>query len=108
MRISDWSSDVCSSDLWPFSHLSLNIRVHPTKGSCLTVRQLLYEAIYPTIEGVAHRWIVQKNADAIRLSRGCLSRAEVSVVRVWTSVGEGKRVSVRVVPGGSGLLKKNR
>src|SRR3546814_11633086 len=84
MRISDWSSDVCSSDLRPAEarqqHMALN---H-------------VDLCFP------HHLTGQRREDQAR--RDCVATDIVTADR--KSVVEGKSVSVRVVLGGRRIIKK--
>src|SRR3546814_20096173 len=86
MRISDWSSDVCSSDLW---------RVM---------------AVLARFEGLSAREVAERTA----MDKGAVSRALARLVAAGRvedreGVGEGTRGSVRVDPGGRRIhIKKNK
>src|SRR3546814_12045186 len=92
MRISDWSSDVCSSDLYLHLFAHQDRVVYPGFGQ--HPGQLRMEAI-AKIAQFLHR---AEHGDPPR--RGRLAQDRKSVV-------SGKRVSVRVDLGGSRLIKKN-
>src|SRR3546814_13738688 len=103
MRISDWSSDVCSSDLIfvkPFSAgLRTNLVIttdkrvyHIELASRATGAMAALSWTYPQDDLVALRREQDAAASAVPIDR--------------QSVGEGKSVSVRVDHGGRRILKK--
>src|SRR3546814_17949208 len=102
MRISDWSSDVCSSDLIPahplvqaklgavpeLQHVRLDHEAAPMRRpGHLAAVELLLVACHPLLERVAIR-------QGLRLDR--------------KSVVAGKSVSVRVDPGGRRIMTKKK
>src|SRR3546814_20166337 len=90
MRISDWSSDVCSSDLFRRFHQRPDIN-EPGAGLTEGLRRLSRaEPIYGQS--------VLTNAHG--------ERHEIAVAGDRKSVVSGKRVSVRVDLGGRRILKK--
>src|SRR3546814_12397365 len=104
MRISDWSSDVCSSDLarWGMETMGRTRKAPPRDHQA--VQRPLYAAPAvgrcqrrPARTGMRH-WLCnavpQRPAFALPTDR--------------KSVVEGKRVSVRVDPGGSRIIKKKK
>src|SRR3546814_11045623 len=105
MRISDWSSDVCSSDLPPCRRLSLRhvpevdrwtiswfgLRRHPENRRYRVPRRL-------PVVGMGRAILLQ----AMR------NPADLSPDRDRKSVVEGKSVSVRVELGGRRLIKKKK
>src|SRR3546814_12651845 len=117
MRISDWSSDVCSSDL-RLRHLALGLR----RGLQLRLaRQQRAKTIPLAVQCggsgdkvvalqrdtcAQHGEIAQLIAQAGRL--GLEGRNRDLQQQDRKSVGEGKRVSVRVDIGGRRLIKKKK
>src|SRR3546814_13942578 len=85
LRISDWSSDVCSSDLHPGQYARQQQRRGPP---------------------LAARWGEQRGVGRHQLSRTAAEAAEESGDR--KSVVRGTRVSERVDLGGRGISKKKR
>src|SRR3546814_18427613 len=84
MRISDWSSDVCSSDLLANSNIPLTTAVSFPLPSATRVSRLLRARCMPLVEG--------SGTPRPRRDR--------------TSVVSGKSVSVRVDLGGRRIIKK--
>src|SRR3546814_16359159 len=98
MRISDWSSDVCSSDLLTLHRIALAGQERDDRG-----RQV----------GLTHGHALGAGLEsAFRKKKGRSSRSGLSVSRLARtdrkSVVEGKRVSVRVDLGGSRIIKKKK
>src|SRR3546814_17120905 len=120
MRISDWSSDVCSSDLhthaWSREWLQAVARIKPTRASRWTpangwigarpARSRQQRQARP-IRGThrqARQWPREAQAKPESLPRQ--SPGGQSLDR--KSVGQGKNVLVRVDTGGGGALKKKK
>src|SRR3546814_18515288 len=104
MRISDWSSDVCSSDLGIHSALGVKVTGPDLRGISELTAQL--ETI---LRGVAGTRAVFGD----RLTGGRYIDVDIARVRAAKygdrkSVVSGKRVSVRVELGGRRLLKKHK
>src|SRR3546814_16466458 len=100
MRISDWSSDVCSSDLPPrCDMIAISAhKVHGPKGiGALWLRDDV--ALTPVIHGGGQEG---------GLRSGTLSPALCAGFGDRKSVGEGKSVSVRVDLGGRRSIKKKK
>src|SRR3546814_18693942 len=98
MRISDWSSDVCSSDL-VVAHQEQMIRGHLDRAV------IVGDIAWPHVDRVEGRAAGQRLAHDGELEH----RAAVRVAGDETdrkSVVEGKRVSVGVDLGGRGIIKK--
>src|SRR3546814_17674926 len=96
MRISDWSSDVCSSDLAPQHEVNLLLlRPHPEEAAPHT-------ATGGCLEGCATRWHSVATSCSRRDKRGSAASGDRK------SVVEGKSVSVRVDLGGRRIIKKKR
>src|SRR3546814_18930270 len=97
MRISDWSSDVCSSDLF--------VAMMP----CADESALWRTRKYPgQRSGAAKRASSGWSAAAAAASRTAAAQAASSVAAVERkSVVEGKSVSVRVDLGGRRIFQKN-
>src|SRR3546814_15276581 len=114
MRISDWSSDVCSSDLSPTTYLT-QWRVADSRAESMRMRSgaeiARYDRTACSIAGHrANEWA------------GCASCSKLIVPPIDTtmrqkhsargihidrkSVEKGKSVSVRVDLGGLGIIKK--
>src|SRR3546814_5905573 len=93
MRISDWSSDVCSSDLWlrifSVDNAVLPLRAVPTFRKTRDCRRPSRQRITPCHRPDAARHAAMHGPDR-------------------KSVGAGKRVSVRVVPGGRRSITNKR
>src|SRR3546814_17863208 len=98
MRISDWSSDVCSSDLIPASS-ALNAE------SCSSTWSA-------SASFCATRLVIAVNRCSSAVSKGvacCASgRPSKAILRGRKSVVEGKRVSVRVDSGGRRIINKKQ
>src|SRR3546814_13901408 len=113
MRISDWSSDVCSSDLPKIEeHLEKNqeVLVQVTKESIGTkgprVTQQLslpgrFSVFMPEVDHVGVSRKIEDRSERSRL-KGIISDLDRK------SVVTGKRVSVRVDLGGRRILKKKK
>src|SRR3546814_19577321 len=125
MRISDWSSDVCSSDLWAYfiglGHYSAALvragRVLAERRTALrdALNHYLHERVsIETAPGASAYWVsVPAGMDARELARqaaaigvlvdpGCRRDGDRK------SVVSGKSVSVRVVLGGRLSIKKKK
>src|SRR3546814_19830008 len=96
MRISDWISDVCSSDLTGFSYRKLSNRTRSAGGAIATKRLI--------------RKARNRNCGRPSRSAGANSpdRVEIGPVAVdRKSVVSGKSVSVRVDLGVPRIIQKN-
>src|SRR3546814_17002910 len=105
MRISDWSSDVCSSDLLARAERSGRMPAHIAVGVMLEVPALLFQ-----MQALLRRvdFLSVGSNDLIQfLFASDRGNARVSN-RDRTSVVCGKSVSVRVDLGGRRLLKKTK
>src|SRR3546814_20078827 len=108
MRISDWSSDVCSSDLVTCSDPPSSIRtlqaVHANIGSKASSGS--HKA---RNESLRHRLSALWSAVSIKAGRlyGCPAQIAGPFID-RTSVVSGKSVSVRVDLGGRRILKKKQ
>src|SRR3546814_11102694 len=107
MRISDWSSDVCSSDLLR----QLRVRGNPVPVLLLTARDAVDDRVAGLNAG-ADDYLVKPFALAelqarvmalLRRSKGVVDPA----IRDRKRVGEGKGVSGRVDLGGGSVMHKN-
>src|SRR3546814_13933487 len=112
MRISDWSSDVCSSDLIPGPERGTAARDagkgrfacrgggggRPDRGVSLHGRSIRRARRSPHAAG-------RRRAGAARVPDAA---RRVVAWRDRKSVGEGKRVSVRVDLGGRRIIKKKK
>src|SRR3546814_19106234 len=96
MRISDWSSDVCSSDL---SRCALALRVRMLFGRLKSKASM---AAFLVLGGLA---LAPQLASA---AAGGWAEEEQARLRDRKSVVEGKSVSVRVDLGGRRIIKKNK
>src|SRR3546814_13989331 len=100
MRISDWSSDVCSSDLTNLIVPHPRIRGQRAAMTAISLSQRLDEYFVPLLAKLSglmrsrRRWRVP-----LLLIAGLIFLDRKSVV-------EGKRVSVRVDLGGRRIIKK--
>src|SRR3546814_11437412 len=120
MRISDWSSDVCSSDLSDRADLRYDAHLHFPRpadvsayeqvfGGTLRFSQPDSKMIFPA----AYMQLPVANADD-DLRRQVEARAQSMLQRLSgepearKSGVSGKRVSVRVEPGGRRSLKKKK
>src|SRR3546814_16821676 len=113
MRISDWSSDVCSSDLGPLPGLQqhrLAVRRRPSALAPPPRHVGELEADHaPAVGGEAggeeaHEGCVHRRAGAVGEGEGERRRSG----RGRKSVGEGEGVSVSVDLGGGRILKKKK
>src|SRR3546814_11162112 len=102
MRISDWSSDVCSSDLWPLRKAaplrSWQGRRRWSSVSCL-------------FSSSSSRCRVQRARSGILRMNGCAEwtkRIPAATGGDRKSVVSGKSVSVRVALGGLRIIKKKK
>src|SRR3546814_16387563 len=93
MRISDWSSDVCSSDLAPSS-----------MNNTLRLSRSAFFVGSPTLSRSAN--FVGERTKAFKTSGA--SPALACAARDRKSVAAGKSVSVRVALGGRRITKKNK
>src|SRR3546814_12604379 len=112
MRISDWSSDVCSSDLGleelrrigACPHLARTASHDPCQlpepGRSVD-RRLAEAALRPEMAGRTCWLRRDEQGVPIAIGTNVLHADRKSVV-------EGKRVAVRVVPGGRRLIKKKK
>src|SRR3546814_11740858 len=115
MRISDWSSDVCSSDLYgnpcrPSAHSPT-----PRRTPALPERYVGAQALF---SGFTNSKDAVSRIPAIRQPRGISSdipqmppnpaHKRGPMVADRKSVVSGKSVSVRVDLGGGGIIKKNK
>src|SRR3546814_17493842 len=123
MRISDWSSDVCSSDLWSSFRPLPRCRARPDRlplPSALPIRHPVSDIPkppsvrnrHPTVQSVASAMPQQDEARGIAhdahipasSDRG--GNADGRADR--KSVAQGKSVSVRVATGGRGIIKQKK
>src|SRR3546814_18683465 len=107
MRISDWSSDVCSSDLG-LAMVTLN-RPDQMNATSPAMRELLIEATYRAETDDAVRAVLIRGAGEHFMAGGDLREVRERKEREdGKSVGKGTSGSVRVDPGGRrDINKKN-
>src|SRR3546814_16264023 len=124
MRISDWSSDVCSSDLIDFL---ASARVVPgtQSGSCLfdfdgsveqwcrkyTERNAHLDPLGEAFYRIAHDEFLYRfegNVDYAGISPRHSEAAATRSVTNRKGVDSGTRVAGRVVSGGRGIIEKNK
>src|SRR3546814_11935123 len=86
MRISDWSSDVCSSDL----------------ASCIS-----FVSAAAIEDGIVERLRLDRMVLPVRNTRG-IGKAQMKLNEDRKSVVEGKSVSVRVDLGGRRIIKQKK
>src|SRR3546814_13738908 len=106
MRISDWSSDVCSSDL--VDTILTNVFQHTPEGTsfAVTVRDGGTPTVVVEDDGPG---TPEPAPEERGVSAGGSTGLGLGIVRRdRKSVGEGKRVLVRVHQGGRRILKKKK
>src|SRR3546814_17163909 len=119
MRISDWSSDVCSSDLSGKDGLSLPGKTRIVRRMSVTVSLPSATASLPTLRSwvarwrrSAHDWTPHRvaNRQLSPNSPDILDKSDISryMLTDRKSVVSGKSVSVRVDLGGRRILKKKK
>src|SRR3546814_16545293 len=95
MRISDWSSDVCSSDLSPDADARMSRHGNAAQGAVEVAR------------GDVHVGDATEGPGTCRnRGRTGAERSAIAGTTDRTSVVSGKSVSVRVDLGGGGLIQK--
>src|SRR3546814_12142457 len=99
MRISDWSSDVCSSDL------VLTI-LAADKAKAFGIVEPLYRASLTIRHELAPKTMCERTGENATVRLGCCIASGESEDR--KSVVEGKSVSVSVDHGGRRIIKKKR
>src|SRR3546814_17874422 len=107
MRMSDWSSDVCSSDLRPSLAMPIFVEQGPASGAVPEgEREALVErAAGPPAERLGDVGVAGGEIAGQRLH---LRAAAGPPPRVRQSVGVGTWVSVRVAPGGCCVIQKTK
>src|SRR3546814_18308218 len=101
MRISDWSSDVCSSDLAPPCWQRHGRKAaRPTSGLPPHCPDQAYS--------LAAHWRTDSGASVSHPLVGPWSRRYIAARRDRKSVVQGKSVSVRVDLGGRRIIKKKK
>src|SRR3546814_19189655 len=110
MRISDWSSDVCSSDLDVLA-IPLPAQIGIVQVDIGGDRRIvaLHVVIIDVDAGIGRRLEREGRLLAEEAALGIIG-AEIDLQRVGDRkiVGEGKSVSVRVDLGGSRIIKKKK
>src|SRR3546814_18115044 len=104
MRISDWSSDVCSSDLQMLARMdiiSVNCPHTPATFHLLSARRLDLLQPQAYIVNTARGEVIDENALVRKLRKG-----EIAGAGDRKSVVQGQSVSVRVDLGGRRIIKK--
>src|SRR3546814_17328000 len=101
MRISDWSSDVCSSDL-----AGRRRRVPPGRGEAVRLGGAL--GLVQHRQHQIARLRRREDADEGGQQRLVAIAAAARLFGDRKSVGEGKSVSVRVVLGGRRIIKQKK
>src|SRR3546814_3200895 len=87
MRISDWSSDVCSSDLAVVAQQVREVVGGGAAGACLQPAQRLEQALFDFGE-VAAQWIVWQGAvGAERCERVAQASGRIARPRRWNQIG---------------------
>src|SRR3546814_12453090 len=108
MRISDWSSDVCSSDLR--AGCSQRIDVRPQRPSLCRLDRARCQAQQRILQGAVLAHVYRPDGGLISLKMRTLRHAAPAASFGGQvdrqSVVEGKSVSVRVDLGGRLILKK--
>src|SRR3546814_16967178 len=125
MRISDWSSDVCSSDLFSGAFIVIS---HDRTFLTRLTRQTLWldrgnlrrsevgyggfeawtETVYAEEARAADKLDAKLKLEATWLESGVTARRRRTQGRDRKRAGEGRRVSVRVELGGGGIIKKKK
>src|SRR3546814_813192 len=94
MRISDWSSDVCSSDLWEADLFKDNDRI-------LFAGDLPYRSLLPRVKAVVHHGGIGTIAECLRAGKPmfiCPVLHPVGDHMFWGRQAEKMRCSVPPVP----------
>src|SRR3546814_19194631 len=103
MRISDWSSDVCSSDLQTFRAFDLDPMLHPAQRRPEAEDD--FAQVFGDIE-LAHLIGTLVRRDLLEGLDQPGGAGEIALNKDRKSVVKGKRVSVRVDLGGRRIIKK--
>src|SRR3546814_13831481 len=100
MRISDWSSDVCSSDLTPAERRG-------SAGPMMTSFPSPFHAALDLRRGPG---LIPVSISVVIQLQRCITTLNGDVNRLldWKRVVEGKGCSVRVDLGGSGIIQKKK
>src|SRR3546814_10558948 len=104
MRISDWSSDVCSSDLRRWSPSCCKRRA-PRNGCAAIHWASTSTACHGAVNSTQPKEAGHETVFALLCC--CIDCRHAGGLRDRKSVVEGKSVSVRVALGGRRILKKN-
>src|SRR3546814_20957659 len=111
MRISDWSSDVCSSDLGPTASAESTLPAMSQASTGVFAGILTGASTLQPI-GQSATAIVGMLATASsrlgRMSQASIAEFEAILTGDRKSVVSGKSVSVRVDLGGRGIIKKKK
>src|SRR3546814_20629875 len=112
MRISDWSSDVCSSDLDVVAHGAEEQRdvLHHEADAAADVGGVVLPQIHAVHQDGALGRLVEADEQP---ADGRLAGADAAddadpLARDRKSAVSGKSVSVRLDPGGRSIIKKNK
>src|SRR3546814_13185680 len=109
MRISDWSSDVCSSDLHPLADLGYAAMTYHLPGDADPLMGVAGEDLAGTGMPDESEFVAEYCREAGRDMPGDLPILVVfSMFRDRKSVVEGKSVSIRVDLGGRRINKKKK
>src|SRR3546814_13606448 len=106
MRISDWSSDVCSSDLPPGLDAG-GVHVDEVHAARVEARRVLGRALFEGWSALYDRLSAAEAGGATDLSTAAIGRRALGNAD-QTSVVSGKRVFVRVDFVGRGLIQKKK
>src|SRR3546814_18969494 len=110
MRFSDWSSDVCSSDLLPLPHLLDEILAAVVGALVLPLLELALDDHLRRDAGMIGADDPQSilAAQALVADEHVLQRGVERMAEDRKSVGWGTSVSVSVAPGGLGVITKKK
>src|SRR3546814_17754275 len=104
MRISDWSSDVCSSDLLTSRRVNAQVDLKPKRGFLLPRNAAQYRSRNC---GDEHRQDIFQQTVSGQLEQSALAQLILTPID-RKSVVEGKSGAVRVDIGGRRIIKKKK